>query len=203
MNPRHHWDTVYQTKGDTELSWFQSQPATSLALINALTPQPRRIIDIGGGQSPLAGELLNRGHTSVTVLDISAAAIERAQQRLGPDRNRVHWIVGDILEPLDLGEADLWHDRAVFHFLTDPNDRRRYADALRRTLPVGGHAIIATFAPTGPEKCSGLPVRRYDAAALAAEFGSTYRLVNSATEAHTTPWGKPQDFTYIVLQRVT
>jgi len=202
MDLRHHWDTVYQTKGDTELSWFQSQPAASLALIDTLDPKPQRIIDVGGGQSALAGELLRRGHTSVTILDVSAAAIDRARKRLGADSDRARWIVGDILEPIDLGAADLWHDRAVFHFLTDPGDRRRYTQALGRTLSLGGHAIIATFAPTGPEKCSGLPVRRYDPPALAAEFGPSYRLIRSATETHTTPWGKPQDFTYILLQRM-
>jgi SAM-dependent methyltransferase len=198
-----HWEGVYRTKGDTDLSWFQTLPTHSLALIDALRPPPRRVIDIGGGQSALAGELLRRGIEQVTVLDISSAAIERGRQRLGPLAERVRWVVGDVLDPLDLDEVDLWHDRAVFHFLTEAEDRRRYADAAARTVAPGGSLIVATFALTGPEKCSGLPVRRYDAAALATEFGPSFRLSTSTSETHMTPWGKPQDFTYVVLERTT
>lgn len=201
MTRQQHWEGVYRAKGDTELSWFQAQPAVSLSLIEALRPRPRRVIDIGGGQSGLAGELLARGVEEITVLDIAGAAIERGRRRLGPLADRVRWLVGDVLEAQELGEADLWHDRAVFHFLTDPEHRLRYVAAAARAVRAGGHAILATFAPTGPEKCSGLPVCRYDPAALAHEFEPAFGLVSTTTETHTTPWGKTQDFTYVVLNR--
>lgn len=201
MNWREHWEGIYRTKDDTELSWFQSRPSVSLSLIESLRPKPRRVIDVGGGQSTLAGELLERGVEEVAVLDISASAIERGKERLGLRADRVRWIIGDVLEPQDLGEFDLWHDRAVFHFLTEPEDRRRYVSTARRAVCEGGHAIVATFALTGPEMCSGLPVRRYDAARLASELGRSFQLVGSASESHTTPWGTVQDFTYAVLRR--
>jgi SAM-dependent methyltransferase len=195
-----HWETVYASKADNELSWFQPAPTVSLALIQRLSPPPRSAIDIGGGQSALAGELLRMGVEDVSVLDISSSALERARKRLGQDADRVRWIVGDALEARDL-RVDLWHDRAVFHFLIDEDERRRYAQAASSAVRPGGHAIIATFAPTGPEKCSGLLVRRYDADALAAEFADGFTLVESATETHATPWGKAQDFTYALLRR--
>jgi len=202
MVRRDHWESIYRTKFDTELSWFQEQPAVSLALIDSLDPMPRHAIDVGGGQSALAGELLSLGLKDVTVLDISRAAIERGMERLGPRAGRIRWIVADVLDPPDLGRFDLWHDRAVFHFLTDEEDRRRYVAAAAGAVRPAGHAIVATFAPTGPDRCSGLPVRRYDAAGLAGEFGESFRLAHSTTEAHATPWGKTQDFTYVVLSRV-
>jgi len=201
MDRQAHWQTVYRTKGDTDLSWFQVQPTVSLSLIQTLEPMPRRLIDVGGGHSALAGELLTLGVGEITVLDISAAAIDRGKERLGPLADRVRWIVADILHAPDLGTFDLWHDRAVFHFLTDEEDRRRYVAAAAAAVPPGGHAILATFALTGPEQCSGLPVCRYDAAQLASEFSSSFQMLRSTTEAHMTPWGTAQDFTYIVLAR--
>jgi SAM-dependent methyltransferase len=159
------------------------------------------VIDVGGGQSALACELLGHGVAEVAVLDISSAAVERGKKRLGPRADQVRWIVRDVLEARDLGTFDLWHDRAVFHFLTDAEDRRRYVAAASRTVRPGGHAILATFAPTGPEKCSGLPICRYDASQLASEFGGSFRLERSTAEAHATPWGKTQDFTYVVMER--
>lgn len=200
MTRAQHWESVYSTKGDGELSWFQDAPAMSIALIRRVRPTPRSAIDVGGGQSGLAGELLRLGVEDVSVLDIASSALERARQRLGDDARSVRWIVGDALEARDL-RVDLWHDRAVFHFLTDEEERRRYAQAASSAVRSGGHAIIATFAPTGPEKCSGLPVRRYDADALAGEFADGFTLVESATETHATPWGKSQDFTYALLRR--
>lgn len=190
MDRREHWEWIYRTRGDTELSWFQAQPSVSLSLIESLRPKPRRVIDVGGGQSPLAGELLGRGVEDVTVLDISESAIERGRERLGPRADQVRWIVGDVLEPQDVGDFDLWHDRAVFHFLIEPEDRRRYVAAARRAVCKRGHAIVATFGLTGPEMCSGLPVRRYDAARFASEFGPSLRLVGSANESHTTCGGR-------------
>ena len=200
MTRAQHWEAVYASKADHELSWFQPAPTVSLDFVQRLRPPPRSAIDIGGGQSALAGELLRIGVEDVTVLDISESAIARAKERLGADASRVRWIVGDALGSHTLS-LDLWHDRAVFHFLIDERDRRRYVDAATRAVRPAGHAIVATFAPTGPEKCSGLPVRRYDADALAAEFAPWFTLVDAATETHSTPWGKPQDFTYVALRR--
>lgn len=202
MDRRQHWDTVYQTKADADLSWFQPSPAAALALIDALRPLPQSVIDIGGGQSALAGELVARCVERVTVLDISHAAIERARTRHVPTAASIRWVVADVLVAGDLGTFDLWHDRAVFHFLTEADDRRRYVAAAAGTVRVGGHAIISAFAPTGPEKCSGLAVCRYDAPSLSREFGPLFVPVASATETHQTPWGKAQDFTYVVLRRV-
>lgn len=197
----HHWESVYASKSDDELSWFQREPTISRVLIKRVRPAPRSAIDVGGGQSSLASELLRMGVEDVTVLDISASAIARAKERLGADASRVRWIVGDALDAHDL-TVDLWHDRAVFHFLTDNEERRRYVDAATNAVRPGGHAIIATFAPSGPEKCSGLPVRRYDAESLAAEFAPGFARIDSATETHSTPWGKAQDFTYVALRRL-
>lgn len=203
MDLRDHWNNIYQSKTDSELSWLQSEPAMSLSLIKSLEPAPRRVIDVGGGQSLLSGLLLNRyPSVEVTVLDISSAAMDRARRRLGVAAQKVQWIVADVLAVEELGSFDLWHDRAVFHFLTRPEDRRRYVSVAARAVVPDGHAIVATFAPTGPEKCSGLPVCRYDAASLAAEFGSQFRLVSSAAESHRTPSGKTQEFIYAILQRL-
>ncbi len=203
MDPAAHWQTIYRSKADEELSWLQSSPRTSLELIDRIDPQPRRVIDVGGGQSTFAGEALARGAEDVVVLDIAEAAIERGKERLGALAERVRWIVGDALDipALGLGEFDLWHDRAVFHFLTDPDERRRYVDAAARSVRPGGHAIMATFAPSGPEKCSGLPVRRCDAESLREEFDPFFELIHSEEETHTTPWGKGQAFTYALLRR--
>lgn len=201
MTRQDHWEDVYRVKGDTELSWFQVQPAMSLSLIDGLKPAPSRIIDVGGGQSALAGELIGRGVAEVTVLDVSRAAIERGRARLGAIADRVRWVVGDVLDDLNLGEFDLWHDRAVFHFLTEPEERGRYLAAVSRSVAIGGHVLVATFALSGPERCSGLPVCRYDARRLADEFGPAFRLIRSAEESHATPWGKAQNFVYVLLSR--
>jgi SAM-dependent methyltransferase len=195
-----HWETVYTSKGDAELSWTQAEPAASVALIEEVCPAGR-VIDVGGGTSLLAARLLDRGYT-VTVLDISQAAIDRARQRLGARAGEVGWVVADVTAAPDLGTFDVWHDRAVFHFLTAPADRAAYAALLARTVPAGGHAVIATFALDGPEKCSGLEVRRYDGLALAAELGRQFRLVKSVPELHRTPWNVPQSFQYSLFERV-
>lgn len=201
MDRREHWERVYVAKADGELSWFQSAPGVSLELIQGVVPPARSVIDVGGGQSALAAGLLAMGVERVTVLDIAPSALRRGRERLGAAAERVRWVEGDVLEARGLGPADVWHDRAVFHFLTEAADRRLYAAAVRDALRPGGHAVIATFAPSGPERCSGLAVRRYDAAGIAAEFGAEFELVNSATETHTTPWGKAQEFAYAVLRR--
>ncbi|MGA1043919.1 MAG: class I SAM-dependent methyltransferase [Phycisphaerales bacterium] len=203
---RDHWQSVYTDKADSELSWFQERPEQSLALIRTITPRPVRILDVGGGQSALVGGLLDEGPddppSSIAVLDLAPAAIERAKARLGPRSDRVRWIVGDVLDAEHLPQVDLWHDRAVFHFLVAEEDQRRYAERAAAAVVPGGHLIVATFGPEGPEKCSGLPVARHDAASLEAAFAPRFRLVDSAREVHTTPWGKPQEFTYAVLRRI-
>jgi SAM-dependent methyltransferase len=195
-----HWETVYTSKGDEELSWTQAEPATSLALI-AEACSADSVIDVGGGTSLLAERLLDRGY-AVTVLDISQAAIDRARQRLGVRASEVGWIVADVTAGPGVGTFDVWHDRAVFHFLTASADRAAYAELLARTVPVGGHAVIATFALDGPEKCSGLEVRRYDGSALATELGPRFRLLKSVPELHRTPWNAAQSFQYSLFERV-
>jgi 2-polyprenyl-3-methyl-5-hydroxy-6-metoxy-1,4-benzoquinol methylase len=195
-----HWDEIYTSKNDAELSWTQAEPATSLALI-AEACSADSVIDVGGGTSLLAERLLDRGYV-VTVLDISQAAIDRARQRLGDRATQVDWIVADVTAGPELGTFDVWHDRAVFHFLTTSEDRAAYVALLARTVSVGGHAVIATFALDGPEKCSGLEVRRYDGGALAAELGSGFRLLKTVPELHRTPWDARQSFQYSLFERV-
>lgn len=195
-----HWDDVYTSKSDAELSWTQAEPTTSLELI-AEACSNGRVIDVGGGTSPLAGLLLERGY-AVTVLDISQAAIDRARRRLEKRAKGVGWVTGDVTAGPELGTFDLWHDRAVFHFLTAATDRAAYTALVVRTVPVGGHAVIATFALDGPEKCSGLQVRRYDGSTLAAELGPRFRLKKSVSELHQTPWAAPQSFQYSLFERV-
>lgn len=199
-----HWQTVYTAKSDAELSWFQDSPARSLAEISALTPVPRRIVDAGGGQSALAPALLATpafADSEVTVLDISAAAIARGRERAGPLATRIRWLVDDVLVAADVGEVDLWHDRACFHFLADPADQARYAARVARAVVAGGHLVLATFAPDGPEKCSGLSVARHDGTSLARVFAPAFDLVVESREEHVTPWGKPQRFAWTVLRR--
>ncbi len=195
-----HWETVYTSKSDAELSWTQAEPATSLALI-AEACSADSVIDVGGGTSLLAEKLLDRGY-AVTVLDISQAAIDRARRRLGTRASEVDWIVADITAGPDLGTFDVWHDRAVFHFLVTPEDRAAYVALLARTVSQGGYAVIATFALDGPDKCSGLDVRRYDGGSLAAELGPRFRLLKSVPELHRTPWNAPQSFQYSLFKRV-
>jgi len=197
-----HWQHVYTTKADPETSWFQEEPKPSLDLVRPLAPKGGRIIDVGGGASVLGGRLVAEGF-DVTVLDISAAAIKRAKARIGALARRAHWIVGDVTKISDIGTFDVWHDRAVFHFLVDAADRRKYVALASRSVPRGGHLVIATFARTGPEQCSGLAVERYDAKKLAAAFGPTFTLVTSHEETHVTPWGKPQVFLFAVMRRTS
>jgi 2-polyprenyl-3-methyl-5-hydroxy-6-metoxy-1,4-benzoquinol methylase len=196
-----HWEAVYRTKHESEVSWHQDEPAVSLDLIREFARPHSRIIDIGGGSSILAGRLLALGF-AVTVLDISETALERAKARIGPTSDKIRWIVRDITTAADIGRFDVWHDRAVFHFLTAASDRRKYIDLAKKTVPVGGRLIIGTFALSGPETCSGLPVQRYDAKALSQEFSGAFVLRRQTEETHLTPWAKPQQFTFAVLERV-
>ena len=193
-----HWEGVYGRKKADEVSWYRAHLEHSIAFIERAGLAPdAAVIDVGGGASTLVDDLLERGHTDLTVLDLSAHAIEVAQQRLGARAAAVKWLVGDVTQlPLPEHAYDFWHDRAVFHFLRDPAERARYVAAVRRALRPGGHIVVATFGPAGPERCSGLEVMRYSADALHAQFGGEFRKVESLTELHATPAGGEQQFVY-------
>ncbi len=197
---KEHWETVYESKSDAELSWTQAEPRTSFSLIEEVCAAGR-LIDVGGGASVLAQRLLERGY-SVTVLDISQMALERARNRLGDRASEIHWMVADVTANPDLASFDVWHDRAVFHFLIAPAERAAYIALLTRTVAAGGHAVIATFALDGPERCSGLETRRYDGQTLAAELGPSFELLKSVPEMHVTPGGGRQSFQYSLFRRV-
>lgn len=197
-----HWQQVYTTKHENEVSWFQERADISLAMIAAAgATRASAIIDVGGGESHLVDALLQDGYRALTVLDISAAALQIDQQRLGSASARVDWIVADVTTWQPQRRYDIWHDRAAFHFLTEPADRAAYIARLGQALVPAGQAIIGTFALDGPEKCSGLPVQRYDAASLAETLGSDFRLMETRHEIHRTPWQSTQAFQFSRFQR--
>jgi SAM-dependent methyltransferase len=197
-----HWDQVWNSTAQTGVSWYEDEPRRSLELIKAVAPREHgRIIDVGGGASVLVDRLLELPFDLIAVLDISLRALEKARSRLGSRSNRVAWFDADVTEIGELGAFDVWHDRAVFHFLTDAADRQKYVDLARRTVPAGGHVIIATFAIDGPERCSNLAVCRYNADSLSAELGPDFLLVTQAKEMHITPSGAAQPFLYGVFRR--
>jgi len=198
MRSREHWEGVYERKRPDEVSWYRPHLERSLQFIDAAGLRAdAAIIDVGGGASTLVDDLLARGHSDVTVLDVSARAIESAKARLADRAARVHWLVADITQVELAAEAyDFWHDRAVFHFLRDDEQRRRYVAAVKRSVRPGGHVLVATFGPEGPTKCSGLDVVRYGADELHAQFGPDFHKVGSAMEVHTTPGGAEQQFVY-------
>lgn len=197
MERKAHWEKVYQSKAPDEVSWFQTQPALSLRLVEASgVGKTEGVIDVGGGASVLVDHLLEAGFSKLAVLDISAAALEHARRRLGQRADSVAWLEADVTTFQSPRRFGLWHDRAVFHFLTNKADRRKYVETLQRTLTPGGHVVIATFALDGPPKCSGLEVARYDAASISAELGSEFQLLEQACEMHTTPWQTEQKFRY-------
>jgi len=202
MPRKDHWDAVYTTKSSDEVSWYEVDPSLSLNLIQQVSPTPNSVIDVGGGQSLLVDRLLDIGIGKVAVLDISNVALDRTKERLGERASQVEWIEADVTSISNVGTFDLWHDRAVFHFLTEPKDREAYVELAGKSIPVGGHLIIGTFATDGPEKCSGLPVCRYDADSMASTLGDRFILVNSHNHVHTTPSGKEQHFFFGVFQRV-
>lgn len=196
MDRTSHWQSVYETRAETEVSWFQERPASSLTLIgNAGLARGAEIVDVGGGASRLVDSLLDQGF-AVTVLDVAPAALERAKRRLGERAPRVQWIEADVTHWRPAETFALWHDRAVFHFLQDPVERAAYAAAMAAAVPRGGHAIVGAFAADGPERCSGLAVRRYDAETLAAEFAADFEPVEALREDHVTPGGKIQHFQF-------
>lgn len=198
-----HWESVYTTKGESEVSWFQENPAPSFELIARTgATSATAIIDIGGGASRLVDKLVEGGFEDITVLDLSGAALETAKARLGAHAGRVNWVVADATEWEPARPYDIWHDRAAFHFLTDPNDRVAYVARLTRGVKIGGHAIVATFALDGPEKCSGLPVARYDNASLGSVLGRAFEPVHTMRHEHATPWASRQIFQFSLFRRV-
>jgi 2-polyprenyl-3-methyl-5-hydroxy-6-metoxy-1,4-benzoquinol methylase len=198
MDTKKHWENVYTTKAPDAVSWYRLHLETSLALIErAADAYKSSIIDVGGGESTLVDDLLLRGYKNVTVLDVSQTAIEVTRKRLGSAAEQVRWLVGDIVEiELEPCAYDLWHDRAVFHFLTTPERRIAYVQQVTRAVKPGGHVIVSTFGPEGPTECSGLKVMRYGAESLHSEFGGRFRLVESSKELHETPFGTTQQFLY-------
>ena len=197
MDSRTHWEKIYGEKAPNAVSWYRPHLETSLSLIERVASRDSVIIDVGGGESTLVDDLLSHGHENVTVLDVSQTAIEANKTRLGKASGRVHWLVADITKAqLAQSAYDVWHDRAVFHFLTAPNDRVAYVRQAARAVKPGGHVIVSTFGPEGPTKCSGLDVVRYDAESLHREFGVHFRLLESAKELHQTPFGTIQQFLY-------
>ena len=197
-----HWDEVYLTRGIHGVSWFQPVPAVSLELIDVLgTERSSAVIDVGGGASTLVDHLIERGFTDVSVLDISDAALTEARTRVGP-RAPVAWIHDDILAWKPTRRYGLWHDRAVFHFLTEADDQRHYVDTLLSSVDEGGGVVLATFAPDGPESCSGLPVARRDADELMDVLGRSFELTSVRRELHTTPHGVIQPFTWVAARSI-
>jgi 2-polyprenyl-3-methyl-5-hydroxy-6-metoxy-1,4-benzoquinol methylase len=198
MDPKMHWEKVYNTKAPNEVSWYQPHLETSLALIRrAVGATSASIIDVGGGESTLVDDLLARGYQNITVLDISQIAIDVTKKRLKELAERVQWLVGDVTKiELPRSAYDVWHDRAVFHFLTGTDERLAYVRQVAHAVRREGHVIVSTFGPEGPTRCSGLDVARYDADSLHEQFGARFRLADSAKELHQTPLGTTQQFLY-------
>ena len=197
-----HWQTVYLTKGEQEVSWTQADPQPSLRLIETFAPgKHASIVDVGGGASRLVDALLQHGFDALTVLDLSEAALRATRERIGPAGEKVRWIPDDATTWQPPRAFDIWHDRAAFHFLVEERDRSAYLDRMIDGVAAGGHAIIGTFALDGPEKCSGLPVRRYDPASLAETVGESFELIAHEPHRHLTPWNTTQSFQFSVLRR--
>ncbi len=195
---KEHWDAVYAAKAADRVSWYRPHLDQSVRFLAAANIGPgAALIDVGGGASTFVDDVLDLGYRNVTVLDLSAAALETARQRLGARASSVRWVCADVTQAnLPEGAYDFWHDRAVFHFLTDAAARARYVDAVRTVVRPGGHIVVGTFGPHGPEKCSGLDVLRFSPEALHSEFGDEFVKMADSTEIHTTPWGSEQEFVY-------
>ena len=198
MDVGSHWEKVYRTKAPDAVSWYRPHLDRSLALIESAPPgRAASIIDVGGGEATLVDDLLARGYYNLTILDISQTALEVTRARLGKAGERIRWIRADVTQaPLAAQSFDVWHDRAVFHFLMAPEQRLAYVQAAARAVRPGGHVIVSTFGPEGPTKCSGLDVARYDADSLHSKFGHRFKLIESSTELHETPFGTTQQFLY-------
>jgi SAM-dependent methyltransferase len=202
VDPHQHWESVYRDKAADQVSWFQQEAASSLRLIRDSADTNAHIIDVGGGASVLVDGLLDAGYRHLTVLDLAESALAASRARLGARAASVQWIAGDITRAeLPAAHYDVWHDRAVFHFLTDPDDRARYVEQVLKSVKPGGHVIVAAFGPGGPVQCSGLDVMRYAPDALHAEFGPSFQLIRHETEIHHTPAGKEQEFVYCYCVR--
>jgi len=203
MNTKTHWEHIYESKAPTQVSWYQEHAQFSLQYIqNTGIRKTGHIIDVGGGTSTLVDDLIGDGFQHISVLDVSGAALRLTQQRLGAQANHVKWIEADITQAdLPHQAYDLWHDRAVFHFLTQAEDRQRYVEVVRHAVRKGGHVIVATFAPDGPERCSGLEVVRYSPGSLHSEFGDGFDVVDSTRETHQTPFGTEQKFIYCYCRK--
>ena len=203
MNAKIHWQHIYEAKVPTQVSWYQEHAQFSLQFIQKTGIQRTgHIIDVGGGASTLVDDLVTAGFQHITVLDISATALQLARERLGARAVDVNWIEADITRAdLPHQAYDVWHDRAVFHFLTQPSDRQRYINTVRHAVRTGGHVILATFAPDGPDRCSGLDVVRYSPESLHGEFGESFELVESSRETHRTPFGTEQKFVYCYCRK--
>ena len=198
-----HWQAVYRDKTEQQTSWYRPHLDSSLHWIDALMlPHDAPVIDVGGGRSTLVDDLLDRGFRDITVLDLSEAALAQSRARLGGQATEVQWLAGDVTEvELPSARFALWHDRAVFHFLVEHDLQQHYVDTAASAVREGGHMIVATFAADGPERCSGLPVARYDAEDLAARFTPRFERVDAGRDVHRTPFDTEQPFTYVVLRR--
>lgn len=198
MEAKNHWDDVYRFKAPDAVSWYAPHLVESLAFIQRTgMPKSAAVIDVGGGEATLVDDLLRDGYSDVSVLDLSARALEVCRDRLGTRGRGVKWIAANVLEHgFAPNSVDIWHDRAVFHFLTEAHERRAYVQQALKALRPGGFAIVGTFGPEGPETCSGLTVARYDADTLHDQFGGSFSLIDTTTSVHTTPWGTPQQFVY-------
>lgn len=203
MNRKDHWENVYKVKSPLEVSWYQSKPLISLAIINSL-PLERNgnLIDVGGGASTLVDCLLDEGFNNITVLDLSSIALDKARERLGNRSNLVTWESEDVTNFFPEKTYSLWHDRAVFHFLTEKCDREKYKACMESSVKVGGHLIIAAFSVGGPTKCSGLDIVQYDSGKIQAELGHNFKLIDEKSETHFTPAGKEQLFSYFIFQKI-
>ncbi len=205
MNRKEHWENIYATKSVDQVSWYREHLENSLQMIVGTgISKTAAIIDVGGGASTLVDDLLEADFGDVAVLDISGKAIEKTKERLGKKSEKVEWIIADITKA-DLPENyyDAWHDRAVFHFLTDAEDRRKYVELVMRSLKVGGHIIVASFGENGPLKCSGLDIVRYNPETMHKEFGKEFKLLNSLKETHQTPFGSTQEFIYCYCRKLS
>lgn len=203
MSTKTHWEQIYETKAPTQVSWYQEHAKFSLQYIRKTGIQKSdSIIDVGGGTSTLVNDLIEDGFQNITVLDVSGTALQIAHQRLGAHAAQINWIEADITQvDLPPNTYDVWHDRAVFHFLTQAYDRQHYVETVRNSVPKGGHVIVATFAPDGPERCSGIDVRGYSPESLHSEFGEDFEVVDSTHETHHTPFGTEQKFIYCYCRK--
>ena len=200
-NTKSHWENIYTEKLPQDVSWYQQEPIISLEIIQRFGDKNARIIDVGGGESVLVDRLLKEGYSNLAVLDISGKAIEYVKKRLSDQASKIEWFEKNITEFVPLHAYDIWHDRAVFHFLTDMKSRHLYVNVLKNAVKSGSHIIIATFAKDGPKKCSGLDIVQYDNPSIQHELGDEFILLDSQFESHITPAGKEQRFIYFIFQR--